>query len=33
VVRDPLVVAEGRMGLSEASKRGRLLWQAVTGRW
>jgi 15-cis-phytoene synthase len=33
VVRDPMVVAEGRMGLSEASRRGRLLWQAVTGRW
>jgi 15-cis-phytoene synthase len=33
VVRDPMVVADGRMGLAEASKRGRLLWQAVTGRW
>jgi 15-cis-phytoene synthase len=33
VVRDPMVVADGRMGLSEAAKRGRLLWQAVTGRW
>ena len=33
VVADPLVVAEGRMGLSEFSSRGRLLWQAVTGRY
>ena len=33
VVRDPMVVAEGRMGLSEFSRRSRLLWQAGTGRW
>jgi 15-cis-phytoene synthase len=31
VVRDPMVVADGRMGLSEASKRGRLLWQSLVG--
>jgi 15-cis-phytoene synthase len=31
VVRDPMAVAAGRMGLSEASKRGRLLWQALIG--
>lgn len=30
---DPLAVAEGRLALSEFSRRGRLLWQAVTGRW
>jgi phytoene/squalene synthetase len=33
VQRDPLVVAEGRMGLSEFSKRGRLVWQALGGSW
>ncbi len=33
VRRDPTVVAGGRMGLSEFSRRGRLLWQAVSGRW
>ena len=33
VVADPMVVAEGRMGLSEFARRGRLLWQATTGRW
>ena len=33
VVADPLVVAEGRMGRSEFSRRGGLLWQAVTGRF
>jgi 15-cis-phytoene synthase len=31
VVRDPMAVADGRMGLSEAAKRGRLLWQAFFG--
>jgi phytoene/squalene synthetase len=31
VRRDPMVVAEGRMGLSEFSRRGRLLWQAISG--
>lgn len=31
VVRDPMAVAEGRMGLSEAAKRGRLVWQAFIG--
>ena len=33
VVADPLAVTEGRMGLAEFQGRGRLLWQAVTGRW
>ena len=33
VQRDPLVVAEGRMGLAEFSKRGRLVWQALGGSW
>lgn len=33
VVSDPMVVAEGRMGLSEFGRRGRLLWQGLTGRW
>ncbi|OYU39099.1 MAG: phytoene synthase [Pseudorhodobacter sp. PARRP1] len=33
VVADPMVVAEGRMGLSEFGRRGRLLWQATTARW
>jgi hypothetical protein len=27
------VVAEGRMGLPEIVRRGRLMWQAVTGRF
>jgi phytoene/squalene synthetase len=31
--RDPAAVTEGRLALSEASRRGRLLWQAMTGRW
>jgi phytoene synthase len=31
--RDPAAVAEGRLGLSEFARRGRLLWQATTGRW
>ena len=30
---DPMVVAEGRMGLSEFSRRGRLAWQTFTGRF
>ena len=33
VARDPSVVAEGRMGLSEFVRRGRLMWQATTGRF
>jgi 15-cis-phytoene synthase len=33
VIRDPMMVADGRMGLAEAAKRGQLLWQAFTGRW
>ncbi|MES2667843.1 MAG: squalene/phytoene synthase family protein [Pseudomonadota bacterium] len=33
VVDDPACVAEGRLELSEFSRRGRLLWQAVSGRW
>jgi 15-cis-phytoene synthase len=33
VMRDPSVVAEGRMGLSEFSRRGGLVWQALTGRF
>lgn len=33
VVADPAVVAGGRMGLSEFSRRGRLLWQGLTGRF
>ena len=33
VVLDPAAVGEGRLGLSEFSRRGRLLWQAVTGLW
>lgn len=32
VLADPMVVAEGRMGLSEFAKRGGLLWAALTGR-
>lgn len=32
VAKDPRVVAEGRMGLSEFSRRGGLLWAALTGR-
>ena len=31
--RDPGAVAEGRLALSEAGRRGRLLWQAMTGRF
>lgn len=30
---DPRAVAEGRLALSEFSRRGRLLWQSVTGRF
>jgi 15-cis-phytoene synthase len=33
VTRDPSVVADGRMGLSEFARRGGLIWQAVTGRF
>ncbi|MDZ4391626.1 squalene/phytoene synthase family protein [Cypionkella sp.] len=33
VLANPMVVAEGRMGLSEFGRRGRLLWQGFTGRW
>ncbi len=33
VVRDPSVVADGRMGLAEVTRRGRLIWQAATGRF
>lgn len=33
VLADPMVVAEGRMGLSEFGRRGRLLWQGFSGRW
>ncbi len=33
VLRDPAVVAEGRMGLSEFARRGGLFWQALTGRF
>jgi phytoene synthase len=33
VQQDPVVVAEGRMGLSEFSRRGRLAWQAMGGSW
>jgi len=30
---DPGAVATGRLGLAEVRRRGRLLWQAATGRW
>ena len=30
---DPSAVLQGRLGMSEFSRRGRLLWQATTGRW
>ena len=33
VIADPMRVAEGRMGLSEFGRRGRLVWQAISGRW
>jgi 15-cis-phytoene synthase len=33
VVAEPMVVAEGAMGLSEFERRGRLAWAAVSGRW
>ena len=33
VQHDPVVVAEGSMGLSEFAKRGRLAWQALGGSW
>lgn len=32
VVKDPMVVAEGRMGLSEFARRGGLLWASTIGR-
>jgi phytoene/squalene synthetase len=33
VLRNPLAVSDGRLGLSEFARRGRLIWQATTGRW
>lgn len=33
VQSDPMAVADGRMALSEFAKRGRLLWQSLTGRF
>lgn len=33
VARDPMAVAEGRLGLSEFRRRGTLLCRAATGRW
>ena len=33
VVADPEAVGAGRLGLSEFQRRGRLMWQAFTGRW
>lgn len=33
VARDPLVVIEARMGISEFARRGSLAWQAISGRW
>jgi 15-cis-phytoene synthase len=33
VVAQPLVVAEGTMGLSEFARRGGLAWAAISGRW
>lgn len=33
VIADPGRVAQGTLGLSEAGKKSRLIWQAVTGRW
>ena len=32
VARDPMAVAEGRMALPEVTRRGRLVWSALTGR-
>ncbi|WP_112309421.1 squalene/phytoene synthase family protein [Pseudogemmobacter bohemicus] len=32
-VADPAAIADGRLELSEFSRRGRLLWQAFSGRW
>nr|WP_253944390.1 squalene/phytoene synthase family protein [Pseudogemmobacter hezensis] len=32
-VADPEAVAQGQLELSEFAKRGRLLWQAFSGRW
>lgn len=31
--RDPAAVAEGRLQLSEFARRGRLVWQVLSGRW
>ncbi|MFZ1340205.1 MAG: phytoene synthase, partial [Paracoccaceae bacterium] len=31
--RDPAAVPEGRLLLSEFSRRGRLMWQAFSSRW
>ena len=33
VLADPSAVMQGRMGISEFSRRGGLIWQAFTGRW
>jgi phytoene/squalene synthetase len=33
VSRDPACVRDGRLGLSEFARRGRLAWQAISGRW
>ncbi len=33
VLKDPQIVAEGAMGLSEFQRRGRLAWAALTGFW
>ena len=33
VVADPRIVAAGALELSEFARRGRLVWQAVSGRW
>ena len=32
VVKDPMIVANGQMGLSEFSRRGRLIWASITRR-
>ena len=33
IVKEPLRVANGTLGLSEFSRRGRLAWAAISGRW
>jgi phytoene/squalene synthetase len=33
VVRDPMMVRDGRLALPEVVRRGGLLWTALTGRW